>query len=118
MLKTKADVMKVLGRTYRDKIILKEPVKTPDGQGGFKPGWDDGITVGAYFRTPKLSTQEETGTIISEMTQEIKIQNRIGVPDVCKGWRAEFGTKTFSVEHVYNDDYDQTKVLVCKEVTR
>jgi len=118
MLKTKAETMKVLGRTYRDRVILQQPVKIPDGQGGSKSDLQTVATVGAYLRAPRVSTDTEAGAVVSEMTYEIKIQNRPGVPDVRKGWRGIWGNKTFSVEHVYDDAYDQTKVLVCREVVR
>jgi head-tail adaptor len=118
MIKTKAEVVKVLGRVYREKITLQQPIKTPDGRGGFVSSWSEGIEVKFYSRTPKTSTTEEAGAVVSIMVHEFKIQDRPGVPPVERGWRVLDGTKTLPVEHVYPDDYDRTLVLVCREVVK
>jgi SPP1 family predicted phage head-tail adaptor len=110
--------MKILARSYREKIAIQQYVKTQDGQGGYVSAWVTVATVGANFKKPKLATVEAAGAIVSEMTHEIKIYDR-HAPDVKKGWRVLHGTKIFSVEHdAYDDDYDQTKVLVCKETAK
>jgi head-tail adaptor len=119
MLKTKAEIMKQLGRVYKDLLVLQKPVKVPDGQGGFKEGDPVEFQVYAYFKKVKTSLNEETGTIVSAITREIAIPNRPGIPDVKKGWRVLFGPKTFLVEQEpYDDDYNREKVLICKEVIR
>lgn len=122
MLKTKSETMKVLGRNYREKIQIQQYQKTPDGQGGYESQWVVVTTVGAYFKKPSLRTMEEAGTVISEMNYEIKIQDRPSVAGARKGWRVLRGSgtdqKTYEIEHVYNDDYDLTKVLICREVVK
>jgi SPP1 family predicted phage head-tail adaptor len=119
MLKTKAEVMKQLGRVYKDQITLQKAVKIPDGQGGFKKSDPVEYQVYAYFKKVQTSLNEETGTIVSAITREIAIPNGPGVPAVKKGWRVLFGMKTFSVEQEpYDDDYNREKVLICKEVIR
>ena len=118
MLKTKSETMKLLGRAYRNTVDIQQFVRTPDGMGGYSSDWVTMATVGAYFKTPRVATVSETGTVASEMTHEIKIHNRTGSPAVSKGWRVLYGAKTFSVEHAYDDEYDMTKVLVCREVVK
>ena len=112
--------MKVLGRTYRDKIILQRPDDTPDGQGGrAKKPFITVATVGANFsREPRVSTEEIAGAIVSVMIREVKILNHAAAPNVTKGWQFIHNEKPFPIDHVYDDDYDNTKVLVCREVIK
>jgi SPP1 family predicted phage head-tail adaptor len=119
MLKTKSEVMKQLGRVYKDKIILKKPVKVPDGQGGFKSDFQYVATVYSFFKKVKTAINEEAGAIVSAVTREIAIPNRPGIPAVKKGWQVLFGTKTFSIDQEpYDDDYNREKVLICREVVK
>ncbi|MPM69781.1 hypothetical protein SDC9_116729 [bioreactor metagenome] len=104
----------ITGRLNK-RIILKQPVKTPDGRGGYSTVWQDMGTVWAEFRKPSLQTAETTGTIVSELIREISIRFRT---DIRKGWRVVYGGKIFSVEHPPYDYGRETTVLVCKEVVK
>jgi SPP1 family predicted phage head-tail adaptor len=97
------------------KITLQKPVKTPDGMGGSKTDYATVTAVWAEFLRPGLQVAESTGTIISELIRKIIIWKR---PDVRKGWRVLLGSRTFSVEHSYDDANRLKMVLVCKEVVR
>lgn len=119
MLKTKAEVMKTLGRVYKDRIELQKPAKkTPDGKGGFVTTFETVATVGAFFRKPKVSTTDKAGVEASEMVYEVAIQNRSGVPDVKKGWQIVFGTKKFDVKHAYDDDFNREKIIIYEDVVK
>lgn len=98
-----------------NKIILQKPVKTPDGQGGFRTDYQIAYTIWAEFIRPNLQTVESTGTIVSEIFRKIIIWKKL---DVKRGWRVLFGTRTFNVEHSYDDDNPLKMVLVCKEVVK
>jgi SPP1 family predicted phage head-tail adaptor len=118
MLKTRAEVMKNLGKIYKDLITLKEPIETPDGQGGYKPNFQTVATVYAFVKKPRLATEVEAGGVVSELTYEIALPDRPGVPDAKKKWKVLFDQKVFIVEHAYINDYDREKILVVKEVVR
>lgn len=119
MLKTKAEVMKQLGRVYKELITLQQPVKVPDGQGGYEEGEPVEYPVYAYFKKVKTSLNAETGAIVSAVTREIAIPNRPGVPEVKKGWKVVSGTKTFSIDQEpYEDDYNREIVIICREVVK
>lgn len=110
--------MKALARLYREQIILQRCDKIPDGMGGFKTEWVTVATVGARLRNPRVKTAEETGAVQSVRMHEIRIRNRPGAPDIRRGWRVLWGTKTISVEDAYYDDYDGDKVLICRETVK
>jgi len=97
------------------RITLQQREKTDDGQGGRKPGeWVDVVSVWAEFRTPNVKELALTGSIVSDLVRQVIIRRR---PDVCRGWRVLYGTRTFEVQHTF--DYDkQTTVLVCREVVK
>lgn len=118
MLKTKNEVMKQVGKIYKDLITLQELGKTPDGQGGFKKGVLAEYQVYAFVNKPKVATETEAGAIVSELTYQINLPDRLGVPDVQKGWLVLCGSKKFEVEHAYINNYDREKVLICREVVK
>ena len=96
------------------KLILQEPVKTPDGKGGYVTTWPNSITVWAEAWKPKTVTADATGTMLSELTRNHVIWRR---SDVRKGWRVLYKTHIYSVEHAYDYEKNETMV-VCKEVVR
>ncbi|SMC63274.1 phage head closure protein [Sporomusa malonica] len=96
------------------KIILQEPIKVEDDKGGRAVTGYNSYTVWAEFWKPKVVTADSTGTMLSELTRNIIIWRR---SDIRKGWRVLYGSKIFSVEHVYDWEKNET-MLVCKEVVR
>lgn len=96
------------------RISLIEKVRTPDSAGGFLTAEITRATVWAEFVKPRVASLQETGTVISEMSREIKIRLRT---DVKKGWKIAWGLKTFDVQHTYDPDRAST-VLVCREVVK
>lgn len=101
----------IIGRMDK-RITLQEPVKTPDGRGGYTTAWPDRATVWAEFRKPNVSTEIVAGAVSSDMTREISIRFRT---DVKKGWQVIYGTRKFAVAHTY--DYGrETTIMVCREV--
>ena len=98
-----------------DELIeLRHPGEIDDGMGGRTVFWGTIDTVWAEFLKPRLSTMQESGSVVSEMVREIRIRNRT---DVRKGWRVICGAKTFDVEHAYDPDREST-IIVCREVVR
>ena len=96
------------------RIQLQKNVKTPDGQGGYASEWATVTTVWAETKRPQLSTQENAGTIVSELTWEIGVRHR---SDVRRGWRVLYEGRVFDVEHTY--DYGRVDtILVCREVVK
>ena len=104
--------MKVSPKTKR--IVLKQPVKVSDGMGGFKSTYEPAATVWAEFWKPTLTTAENTGTIISELIRKILIWRRT---DIRKGWHVVYNGRTYSVEHAYDYEKNET-MLVCREVVK
>ncbi|SFM09166.1 phage head closure protein [Pelosinus propionicus] len=95
-------------------IVLKKPVKPPDGRGGSKPTYETAATVWAEFWKPTITAVESTGTIISELIRKIAIWRR---SDIRKGWQVVYNKRTYNVEHAYDHEKNET-MLVCKEVVR
>lgn len=96
------------------RIDLIEIVRTADGAGGYTSVPTKRATVWAEFIKPRVASLQETGTVISEMSREIKIRLRT---DVKKGWKIAWGLKTFEVQHTYDTDRSTT-LLVCREVVK
>jgi len=96
------------------KLVLQEPVRTSDGAGGYKTEYITRATVWAEAWKPKTVTAQATGTMLSELTRNHVIWRR---SDARKGWRALYGTHTYSVEHAYDYEKNET-MLVCKEVVK
>jgi SPP1 family predicted phage head-tail adaptor len=114
MQPNKADAMKAVNKKRRESLVLQEPVKTPDGRGGYTTKWEDRGAVWAEPRKPSVSTGIVAGAVASDMTREWDILFR---EDVAKGWRALWGDRTLSVEHTYSYGRETT-ILVCREVVR
>ena len=75
--------------------------------------WTTQATLWTEFKKPdpQLKTVEVVGNMASELMREISIRYRT---DVRKGWRVQWGTRTFEVMHTY--DYGKsTTILVCRE---
>jgi SPP1 family predicted phage head-tail adaptor len=96
------------------RITLQEPVKTPDGKGGFTTTWTDRATVWAEFKKPTFETKEAAGAIQSVSRREIKIRYR---SDVVKGWRIIHSTNIIPIDHVYDDDRAET-FMVAREMVK
>jgi SPP1 family predicted phage head-tail adaptor len=97
-----------------ERLVLQEPVKTPDGRGGYTTVWTTRATVWAEPRKPTVNTAVVAGAVASDMLREWGIRYRI---DCRKGWRALWGDRTLSVEHTYSYGHETT-ILVCREVVR
>lgn len=114
MLLSKADAMKAVNKKYVERITLMEPVKTPDGAGGYKTVMTNRGAMWCEFKKPKLQTEVVAGAISSVLLREIGIRYRA---DVKKSWQVLYGLKTYSVEHTY--DYGkETTILVAKEIIK
>lgn len=94
------------------RIILQQPVKTPDGMGGSSSDWQDVATVWAEFRIPNTKELTAIGTMISDLIRQISIRRR---RDVRRGWRVLNDGRIYLVKHTYDFDLETT-VLVCQEV--
>ena len=104
--------MKSVNKKYPEKLTLQEPIKTPDGRGGFKPVFVDRDTIYFEFRKTSVSTGVIAGAVASDMTQELGTRYRT---DVKKGWRAMYGNRRFDVLHTYHYGHETT-IMVCREV--
>ena len=114
MLLSKADAMKAVNKKRGEKLELIEPVKTPNGSGGYATVMTSRGFVWAEFRKPNIKTEVVAGAISSVLLREIGIRYRA---DVKKGWQVMCGLKTYSVEHTY--DYGkETTILVAKEIIK
>ena len=103
----------IIGRMDK-RLELFEPVRTPDGKGGFATVMTSRGTVWAEFKKPDLKTEVVAGAIASVLLREVSIRYRA---DVKKGWQGKCEGRTYSVEHTY--DYGKTAtMLICKEVVK
>lgn len=103
----------IIGR-MTERLTLQEPVKTPDGRGGYTTVWTTRKTVWAEPRKPTFNTSIVAGAVSSDMTREWGIRYDT---DVRKGWRALWGDRILDIQHTY--DYGrETTILVCREVVR
>ena len=109
---TKAEAMKAVNKKYTESLTLQEPVKTPDGRGGYTTVWTTRATAWAEFRKTSVATEAANGAVVSDMTREIGTRYRT---DVKKGWRAMYGSRRFDVLHTYHYGHETT-ILVCREV--
>jgi SPP1 family predicted phage head-tail adaptor len=103
----------IIGRMDK-RITLEEPVKTPDGKGGFTTIWTPRGTVWAEFKKPTFETKEAAGAVQSVSRREFKIRYR---SDVVKGWRIVYGTQVILIDHVYDIGKAET-FLVVREMVK
>lgn len=113
----------IIGRMDK-RISLQAPAGIKDNQGGSNHNFIDVLKVWAEFRTPSVKELAATGTIVSDLIQQISIRRRT---DVRRGWRILYETRdisgdptknitrTFKIQHAYDPDM-QTTMLVCQEV--
>lgn len=109
---TKAETMKSVNKKFPESLVLQEPIKTPDGRGGFKTTWKDREKIYFEFRKTSVSTGVVAGAVASDMTQDLGTRYRT---DVKKGWRAVYGPRRFDVLHTYSFGHETT-IMVCREV--
>ena len=96
------------------RIIIKEPVDVPDGQGGRKNDWVTKYTVWASIKAPRTNTAVVKGAVSSEMTHEITIRKK---DDVVAGYKVFHKKHEYDVLHSYEDFYNGT-VLQCREIIK
>ena len=102
-------------RDMNYKVALQADAGISDGAGGFETNWTTIATVFAAFPKPRrIRPLVETGTAISDLTQDIRIWIRA---DVKKGWRVIWGARTYEVQHTYDEERIIT-VLVCREIVK
>lgn len=96
------------------RITLTYQSRVSDGAGGFTTTEVTAATVWAEFVRPRVNTMQENGAVVSEMVREIRIRHR---DDVKKGWKVLHGTRTYTVEHAFDEGRDST-IIVCREVVK
>lgn len=94
-------------------ITLQEPTQTSDGQGGYVTTYPTMATVWAEFMRPGMQQLEAIGTVVSELTQLVRIRYR---SDVCRGWRLGYGSRTYDILDKYEDGRNSAVVLICREL--
>lgn len=99
----------------RNRLTLQQPVRTPDGQGGFTLTWTDVATVWADIR--QLAGREyllaqQLGTALSH---EVSIRYRA---DVIASWRGKDTDNTvLDIHSVSNPDgLKRETLLLCEQV--
>jgi head-tail adaptor len=111
----------------RWRLTLLQPDLVKDGQGGLKPnltsviggngdglGWVTVAKVWGKYLKPNFRELAMTGTILSDLTNQMVIRRR---SDVRRGWHVVWNNKTFKVLHVYDPDFETT-VMVLQEIER
>ena len=96
------------------RITFQYQGRSSDGAGGWITS---PITVGpvwAEFVRPRVNTMQEAGAVVSEMVREIRIRHRT---DIKKGWKVLHGSRTFAVEHAFDEGRDST-IIICREVVK
>ncbi len=68
------------------RITLLQPVKTPDGMGGYKTSYQPAGKVWAEFRNPNVKEMTAVGTVVSDLVRLISIRRRT---DIQRGWRVQ-----------------------------
>ena len=96
------------------RLAIIQIVHSPDGMGGRKSEEVQVATIWAEFLRPRFVTAEIQGTIVSEVTQGIRIRkNNIGIK---KGWIVSWGDSKYDVLHV--ETIGQEIILTCKGVEK
>lgn len=96
------------------RITLQYQTRVSDGAGGYTTTDTTVGPIWAEFVRPRVNTMQETGAVVSEMVREIRIRHRT---DIKKGWKVLHGSRTFTVEHAFDEGRDST-IIICREVVR
>lgn len=103
----------IIGR-MKERLELLEPVRTPNGSGGYATVMTSRGTVWAEKKKPDLKTEVIAGAISSVLLSEFNIRYHSTVK---KGWQGKHEGRTYSIEHTF--DYGkQATVLICREVVK
>ena len=94
----------------RARLVLEEPVRTPDGGGGVSEGWVEVATVWGRIKARPGSEALKADRVTATVMHDITIRYRAGViPEM----RFRAGARIFHILSVV-DIKDRSRWLVCR----
>ena len=96
------------------RLVLEEPVSTPDGQGGATVSWTEIAAMWAKIEPVSSSLAERAGAEIGTISHRIWLRFREGL---VAGQRLRKGARLFAVKLVQDpDETGRYLTCLCEEV--
>lgn len=96
--------------SLRHRLVLEEPVDTPDGAGGFSREWREVDTLWVAMEHVAARTTSVADRTAHRITHRITLRYRA---DVTSGHRFRDGTRIFGIRSVY-DPHATRRVLIAE----
>jgi SPP1 family predicted phage head-tail adaptor len=98
---------------FRQRLMLRRLVETPDSAGGFDSAWSDVAQVWARIEPVSDLAEERAGTREAAVTHAISVRQRDGI---VAGARFQLGTRAFDIASVRDPDESGRYFLcACRE---
>jgi SPP1 family predicted phage head-tail adaptor len=94
----------------RHRLMLRAPIETPDGSGGFSIAWQDQFECWASIRPLVESTLELAGNRDVGVSHEIIVRKRTGI---IPGARFALGARVFDILGAFDPD-ETGRYLQCR----
>lgn len=94
---------------FRQRLVLRHLLETPDGAGGYDSVWTDVYPVWAEIRPLSSLAEERAGTRETAITHEISVRRRDGVDP---GARFAQASRAFDILSVRDPD-ESGRYLLC-----
>ncbi len=108
----RADQGRVVPGTMRQRIRIEEPVRTPDGQGGFVTAWQEVATLWAKMEALRGDERIAAGQLGSQIIYRFRLRWR---EDITAHMRVVFGVRVFAIHAVLAEEGRRRSLVILAE---